>query len=499
MKKIAIKRLVLYVLPFLVIPFLLLFCTIIYLCFWYFPFISTSLADTTSCPHHPSISTSISNGVETVIATLGMVGVALSYINSARTYRVKGILLEQVITWRWPKYGIIFIIHGLLALLGLFSCNVDALQAALACLGGILLCTGYSLYMAYSIYFSRKVPEKFLVQYLSELTMRKASSTESRRIAYQLGLYIGERYQAEDFQLDHSSAESQIDKQLLQSALTLLEPGVDALNQPRQKKVKQSYKTLVGSLSDMFDQMLSDKTVFPDGLPENPEDVILLPITSWSQAFRNHVRHCATLWDNLLYPVERDGKQAKLAADVLLNAPQTAALCCGLVLHLHTSRIQSKNGIEGWQSCADFLSRIANCARASNNSAWNNKRDKVLRCCMDMILLFICLACLQGANSIKMCTAIDTILIDLFIAEKQKSTSPNCYIPVNPLFFTKYVYFAHMIFRMLAIPGVTVPFRLELYQQIPAITTALQKYIETKLSETRNGGNEDGSTDFPFI
>lgn len=495
MNKIVTKHLVLYVLFFLVIPVLLLFYTIIYLCLWYLPSIPASLANTTSVPEHLSVS----DGVEAIIATLGMVGVALSYINSARAYRIKGILLDQVITWRWPKYGIIFIIHGLLALLGLFSCKIDALQAAFSCLGGILLCTGYSLYMAYSIYFSRKTREKFLVQYLSELPKYTASPIESRRIAYQLGLYIGERYQAEDFQLDQLSAEAQIDKQLLQSALTLLEPGIEALDQSRQKENKPSYEAMVGSLSDIFDQMLSDKTVFPYGIPENSNDVILLPVTSWGQAFRNHVHHCATLWDNLLYPVERDGKQAKLAADVLLNAPQTAALCCGLVLHLHASRIQSKNGTEGWQSCADFLSRIANCARASNNSAWSNERDKVLRCCMDMILLFICLACLQGANSIKMCTAIDTILIDLFIAEKQKSTSPNCYIPVNAPFFTKYMYFAHMIFRMLAIPGVTVPFRLELYRQIPAITSTLEKFIGKKLSETRNGGNEDGSTAFPFI
>lgn len=469
--------------------------------------------------------------ISAVITGLGIVGFALSYINSAKAFRVKGILLEDVISKSYHLYGVSFVSHTVLALLGLYSCNMQDFHSSQVCLFGILLCTIYSSYMAFSINFSQKHREWLISRYLYKLPKALCSDAEGRRIANQIGLYIGEHVQADDFQLDRATKEAKKDNELLQSALTLMETAMDFVakdpkqndqetpqpeeqqsatnntQKPLQPECRQSQRRVKkqnneanmvwdGPLPEIF-----DRNVFPGGQLKCPEFAVLLPPSPWSDTFRLNILHYATFWDNLLRPVERDGRQAKLAADILLNATATAPLCCGLILHLHTSRIQHKNSVEDWLACMDFLNRISHLSRISpdTDDVWHIGREKVLRCCLDAMFLFTCLACLQEANSEATGSSLSTTLINIFLAERQKNTSPVCDILINAQCFAKYLYFAHMIFLLLAIPGVKIPYRLGLYQQIPSIASALEQYMQINISEKRSGGMEYGATACPYV
>ena len=407
------------------------------------------------------------NGISAVITGLGVVGFALSYINSARTTRVKGILLEQVICKCWPFYGLGFLMHGVLSLLGLYSCQVGILDISLVCLIGTLICTSYSLWMAYSINFSRKSRNRLITHYSYALLNKKDFSTEKRQTSYQLGLYIGERFQADDFELSQSSKVAQKNRECLQSTLDLLEPKPSSREHDNPKQVKEPEEEWDGPLPKVFDNL------FPTKLAKHPEYSLFTSVSTQECSFKNDICCYATLWNNLLHPVKPEKRRAELVVEILLNAHRTAPLCCGLVYHLHSTQIGFSTGIADWTTCSSFLAQIFNIALTYSNEMYDLNQEKVLRCCMDMTLIFSCLACLQEMNSSS--RGLTSLFQTTFGNQNRNISSAICYVPTNPQCITKYLYFANTIIRLLAIPEVDLPFRTQLYRQFPSIIATIDQ------------------------
>ena len=530
------------------LPFFLLFFLLFVLKNLVMSLSSPNLATMTVASSDPDNYTNILHGISAVITALGLVGFALSYINTAKAYRVKGILMEDVISQGYPWYGLIFLDHGGFALLGLYSCEVNILFSAQACLIGVLMCTIYSLLMAYSIVFSPKGRNHLVTWYINALLRKELPSKRSIRTAYQLGRYIGERYQADDIQIGRHRQSDQEDELMLISTLHLLMPETSQATHKiwppqfaqrtqranQRNCVKKSEPSWEGALpaddiqigrhrqSDQEDELMLISTLhllmpetsqathkiwppqfaqraqranqrncikksepswegalpavfdkmFPNSLGSHPEYAFFTLAAKNGHAFQDNVRHCATLWDNLLRPVERESLRAELAVDVFWCAQQTAALCCGLVYYLYSTYIQF-TGEEGWQTCARFLKQISNIAQSSSGEQQRPQREKVLRCSMDMMLLFFCLACLQEANSYiqGLCPLFQTLLS----GERQYNGSISCHIPLDPLCFTRYLYFAYVLFQSLTMLHVHIPSRSELYRQIPVIVTAMRR------------------------
>ena len=430
------------------------------------------------------------SGIAAVITALGVVCFALSYINSARATRVKGILLEEVISSCYPCYGLIFFFHGGFALLGLYSCAEKDLHSSWICLGGLVLCAAYSVWMAYHIDFSKRGRDRlignyieYLLRIIPPLKQRKgadcrsdlsseercqAANVKCRRAAYQLGYYIGEHYQADDLRLELSvtSGWKKGKKSILLSMLQLLMGG------------DWSTKEWEGALPEVFDELFStclDSQMAGEAVSAECTLYDLIGIDD-DQTFWENVKHCAVLWDNLLAPVKRELRQAELAVNVLSHSPKTAVLCCGLVCHLYNVYIQ-KDSEEGWRNCVRFLQSVSNITRNVNNTD-EKARSKVLRCCMDMLLVFFCLACLVEANSNE--SGLEAIFVDRFNNERWRNSSNVCYIPEDDQCMIRYLYYAKKIFWMLAIPEANVPDRSELCRQIPYLMAMVRQCFSQK-------------------
>ncbi len=458
-------------------------------------FAAASLSLGLSCPCLTSLAASVPypnrlrspDGISAVIRALGLVGFALSYINSAKASRVKGILLEEVISQCYPRYGQVFLIHGMLALLGLYSCEIDVLQSAWVCLLGMLLCTTYSLCMAFCIAFSPKWQNRLISYYvrglLSQVSRCKAYSTEEtaaeknrdkerlykrgRRTAYQLGSYMGERFQADDIHVGRHAHSDQEDVRMLLVALRLLMPEpAEADNMGLDDT--ESKNRWVGSLPKVFDYLACPEAA------EHPECAFFTTAVPKRQAFLNDVRHCATMWDNLLLPVKQEEHRAELAVDVLWQAPTTAALCCGLVYHLQMAYVPSGSNGTGWQTSVRLLSLIFKIVWTSDGA----QREKVLRCSTDMMLLMLGLACLCGANSKGLdLSPVFQDLQDLIADAFQRNSGIVCYIPTTTAYLAKYLYFSYLLLLLLAMPRVNLPSRRDLYRQIPVILSAIRQSL----------------------
>ena len=440
-----------------------------------------------SCPVLTSIAATLPyperlrspSGISAVLSALGVVVFALSYVNSAKASRVKGILLEDVISQCYPYYGLVFLSHSGFALLGLYSCEIDVLQSAWICLLGILLCTLYSLRMAYCTVFSPKNQNRLIARYVKALLSKNILSSQARRTAYQLGQYIGERYQSDDIQIGRHMDDYQEDERMLLSSLRLLMPNANDQSKTDSEILEDAKDVLEeeweGGLPEVFDKLFSDE------VKAHPEYVLFTLEARQGHDFQDAVRHCSILWDNLLLPVKREERRAELVVDVLWHSPWTTALCCGLVHRLHSNQIQFDDGKKGWQTCTRFLSHISNIARASGNEQQRPQREKVLRCCTDMMIMFFCLACLYGANSQGLIlSTVFQDLQDLIDNEYQRNSGTACYIPTNSLCFTKYLYFSYTLFLLLAMPGVCPPSRSELYRQVPAIIKTMEQCFKRR-------------------
>lgn len=283
-------------------------------------------------------------GIRVVITAAGTVCFALSYINSAKVKRVKGILMEDVITHCYPWYGVVFLFHGCFVALGMYSAVAGALRATCVCLGGILVCLGYSSCMAYGVCFSRKGGDRLVGRYIMDLIRHPFVET-SRQIsqALQFCQYVGAQYDAYDIHLDNPICGNKKAENAMRSIIKLLIPE----NGPE------------GLLLEAFPNIFSDTGTPP---PQCPKYILFsLPkYAACCEKFQKDIQLCSVLWENILLKVRTESRQAAFVSEALLCSSNTAVLCCGLVHYLHSAHIQYCTGKESWDKCAYFLARVSN-------------------------------------------------------------------------------------------------------------------------------------------
>lgn len=431
------------------------------------------------------------DAIQAVITALGTVCFALSYIDSTKARRVNGILLENIISYFFPNYRKVFVLHGCFAILGLYSAadiTPKAPRTAAICLIGMLVCLVYALNMANAVCFSRNSRNKLVEKYIKYL-LRDANPKISIPAAYQLGQYIGEQYRTHNINLGepiclrkhwHKREESIIFS--MTRLLMLADVPEDVTS-----KSRDSASTEIPSGDDMaFDSVYNIfLTVFSSETGLEPEYILfLLPAyKDHCENFQHGIQHYSILWANLLSQLKDEEQCAAFVCELLYSSPEVVYPCCGLVRYLHSTYIQHSEGERGWRKCAYFIARTANVV--SNLELFSiakeaqKKKKKVVRCCCrDITILFLCLAFLEEANS--PITGVGESFRALFHSELNNNNSIDFLFHWDERLLCEYLSFAYIIFLSLASPGVILPSRIDLNRQIPTIIQQLQCCLNQK-------------------
>lgn len=413
----------------------------------------------------------LTQGVLAVITPIGMVCFALSYISSVSASRVKGILMEDVISNSYPHYKWVFTLHGCFAVFGLYSTAAEsppAPRAAVVCLAGVLFCLLYALVMAYRTCFNQASCNKLVAQYVTDL-QRKPDSERSIQTVYQVGRYISEWYR--DNGLHFECLSGQEEKNLISAITGLLVSGNnEQQNMSPQKspddlpwRIEPSY-----ALSQKFYQVFR----LDCGNQPDPEH-ILYSLPAYERRCRvcqDNIHRCSALWGIMLSQLRDDTQRAAFAGDFIRVSPHSSLLCCGLVHCLRSSRIRYAGDEEGWKDCSRLIGHmIKNAEYISDEQV----REKAVLCCRDITFLCFSLALWEEACSPAVGLA-NSFAVPLF-SMIDPSSRKGLFIYRDDCHIAKYLSFAYMILQLLACPDVILPSRADLHHLIPVI---IQKFRE---------------------
>lgn len=342
------------------------------------------------------------DGLRFAITATGVVSFALTYINSARVHRVKGILLGKVIHKCYPMYGFFFLLHGAFVILGIYSCAVKVRAAGALSALGVLLCLIYAVNLALHTTFNSSYKEKLVKKYIVQV-INHGKHEEQYESVCTVAQYIGKRFSSEGWLFDPNFGASG------------MEDDMDRLLELLEKVIPASAKgqSELGLLSD-FDQIFALKDV-----PSDPEYVLFsIPAVKVQKAdFQKAVDICGNMWRSLLDELTEWPMQAKLAYLMLCRAglgqgnqrrSSMAALCCGLLFYLHTPALSNfdhagdvpKAGTgnvsqDSSVHCAYILQQI-NYLRVQPTDRESTKRQYLIRAaCRDMGIVGLCLSALE--------------------------------------------------------------------------------------------------------
>ena len=344
------------------------------------------------------ITLSAPDGLRFAITATGVISFALTYINSARIHRVKGILIGKVIHARYPMYGLFFLLHGAFVILGIYSCAVRVRSAGALCAAGVLFCLIYAVNLTIRTAFGDSYGEKLVQRYIKQV-IDFGTDEEKYESICTMARYIGERFSSEYWQFDPNSSISGI-KDDLDQLLSLLEAAIPADAQAQSR---------FNLLSD-FDQLFA-----PDGAKAAPEYILFsIPaVKAKKAAFQKAVEICGNMWRSLLDELSEWQMEAKLAYLMLCRAefnadqerrPSAAALCCGLLFYLynptfsnfdHTGdtprALASSIGQDGPMHCAYVLQQINRLRRQPTDQVAIHLQTA----CTDMAVIGLCLSALE--------------------------------------------------------------------------------------------------------
>ena len=104
--------------------------------------------------------------LSSIFMSMGVINFSFSYVVSAREKRFYGVLLGNVIQEQFPTYGFVFVIYTCLALMGLYSSNMNYAVVAFLCLCGALLAFGSTCIMAVLFTFRHRLKQDMVEYYL---------------------------------------------------------------------------------------------------------------------------------------------------------------------------------------------------------------------------------------------------------------------------------------------------------------------------------------------
>lgn len=394
------------------------------------------------------------DGMKAVISALGAVCFALTYINTVQTRRVKGVLLEDVVRFYYPYYGYIFILHGCFAALGQYSCTVKIRVSGIFCLVGMLVCLVYAVQMAYGICFSPRRCNRLVSQYI-QIRAESSSDQSSSQLVYQVAQYAAQRFE----ELGGNMENDDILRWL--AALVPVDSDFRAI---QSNMFPDTFEYLFKSENNSSGPVYSKYIFF--SLPGYAER---------GRIFQMSVQQFSVMWDCLLSSVDSERQQTALACQMLRQAAcEMTVLGCGLVRYLYTSRIERLDrDRKKWDACAMFLSSIVKQAEPLEDR--NGTRRKILSCCMDMSVIFLCLtlAGQTGAQEYVIDSDFPTLTLDLL----RKCGHWGYRAPSLDDSLDQYLCCAYMILQSLDEPTYKTPSRMDMYRQLPVLTRVLQQML----------------------
>lgn len=417
------------------------------------------------------------DGIKAVMTATGAVCFALTYVNTAREKRVKGILMEYVIRDRYPHYGWVFVLHFLFAVVGQYACAVEARTAGVVCLLGMLLSLAYALKMALSVTFSTKRGEQIVSQYIEKSSINTPENRENQLwLIYQVGQYVFElflennlpdnKYLSEESKsTDVPCQKNQVwDSDVIQQLLKLSGMNCHLL-------YLQS-----DSLLNQFDQVF--------GMEEDSSvetDYILYSLPKYKPAqkiLKDNILVFCQMWQSVLSKAGDVQQQTELVYRVLSarrGQNITPALCCGLVLYLHRAKIfgiDAEINTDSWTRCVRLLAQINHIGKVNNRG--HDEFEMVQIQCRDMLAVFLCLTLLEQAKFNK------NLLSDAF---REAIVEELCqYRGANSVYWSekvlrKYLCYAYVIYQTLEVTALQLPSRQEMYRIIPIVIQTVRTWL----------------------
>lgn len=428
------------------------------------------------------------NGMKSVITAAGAVGFALTYINTVREKRVRGVLIEKLIQKRYPCYGHIFVLYWCFAALGQYACAVDARGAGAICLLGMLLSLVYTLEMSLSVVFMKSRCEKLVGEYIRTAAKDGLGDMEKQPLIHHVSRYVAERFLENDLP-DHDSAGGKTGK--IGNFGPRKTPGKK--NSP-QEQSRAPRDEIIGQLLNLVEMEPAAQTPQGGFLERFQEifrgdgeqaeavrtDYILYSIpsyeSSWQRA-RKSILQFGQMWQSMLSEIGDTYLQAELAYQVLREAGEskrTAALCCGLLRYLHVTRIPSTTvepAEEGWTLCVGFLSQIRRLSKMEEEDV----REAIQLQCRDMEATFLCLALFEQANSKK--RILDRAFREAIADELGQCDGSDSGIYWGDGAICKYLCYAKVLFSTLVMPTLDMPSRLDMLRIVPKITLTVRTWL----------------------
>ncbi len=359
------------------------------------------------------------DAMKSVVGAMGLVGLALSYINAARTHRVKGLLMNDVIRYYYPYYGCVFISYGVFALLGRYCWGVGARTSGVICLLGLFFGLLYQIIMAWKVFFSDAQSEKLATNYIKAMVYYyKEESTdvppmqEIRSVAR----YISRRFVEENRRFVNASDSNNNGKSVEkadQDIMLLIEFLDEKRDVVAENESRETHRCgVVGDFNHLF-YLNSDSEKSGEAISLHDKIAALLyglpSFQSATKRFSLQVRMIADTWQSILTEAREPNLQIHIACEILRVSAEKlpsvlTPLCCGLILCLHELYIRSADISDGrqWNYCADFMHQMT--LLIGKTPLWekDNKIISVLRImARDMVAIFLCLNYLDQASTNK--------------------------------------------------------------------------------------------------
>ena len=412
------------------------------------------------------------SSIKAAISAVGVVSFLLTYLNTARSSRVVGVKLQEVIRYRYGECIIVFLAQAMFSLLGIYAAECGVRLTSGICLTVVMLCMVYAVNLALRIVFKEQWTLQLVKKYVdSYITQKKKRGLKSKS-------HKTQREQSQKKQQKEEQQETMRLRRMLRNACCVAEyiskchADLEAFDRAG---VQIDYAYLI-ALCEQLDSESSTKsnikdttgdlhTAFCSFFPTTKDDPlhaanhVLLRLPHAEGDFcktQNCIRNFANIWKSLL-----SGSNLQSRGELCGNMLHAAArqgnevlrtkCICGLIVCLHQEYLPDRKSAEegGWNLYLETLFRIAYMAAPTEiGIAADLETERKRKACFKSMV---------G----------DFAYISLFLYELERLTAwrddcPDLEERIAPIlsdtkaevryrrdYMTEYVAFAYLIFEMI--------------------------------------------------
>lgn len=318
-----------------------------------------------------------------LLELLGAVSFVFGAVNEVKSTRSYGMMMSDVINYVFPLHGIIQVLfYGLFAIAGSYACHKNIGIAAMLCLSGLGICFLYSVFMAAYLFGPQKYREKLVYSYIKAIMTEEISSlTETTALSsiqksnmmltwqrnagariLDYAKYVGEQWNSGVTLQIHRDGQISPEELLIRLTICGLTTNIDILkkqlnkNGPSDLDIGDSFAKIFPD-ANCYGQDIAEYVLYKKGMHfEEDKDV---------ERFRQDVRRCSQIWEQLFNEVENEKRRAQMAHAILSEAQITnwhifAMLSFGLLNYLDLAKNSYSEQIdqETLVSKMDFLFSI---------------------------------------------------------------------------------------------------------------------------------------------